>query len=420
LNPIAVIILVALLGEFTLNLIADVLNMRHFKPEVPAELADVFDADAYRRSQAYLITRTRFGWLSGAVSLAIVLLFWFGRGFDILDQWVRSLGWGSVPTGVVYVGILLLVRALAALPFKWYATFVIEGKFGFNRTTLRTFALDAVKGILLATVLGGPLLALVLAFFEYAGQHAWLYCWAVVTAFTLFIQFVAPTLILPLFNKYTPLDEGDLRDAIFAYARSIDFPLRNIFVMDGSRRSTKSNAFFTGFGRNKRIVLFDTLVKQHTVEELVAVLAHEMGHHKKKHILKSIILGIGQAGLLFFLVSIFISHDGLFDAFFMERKSVYAGLLFFGLLYAPLDFFIGLGLHLVSRRHERVADRFAAATTSAPQALVNALKKLSVNNLSHLHPHPFYVFLNCSHPPVLDRIRAIQEEPGRETGPAVA
>jgi len=420
LNPIAVIILVALLGEFTLNLIADVLNMRHFKPEVPAELADVFDADAYRRSQAYLITRTRFGWLSGAVSLAIVLLFWFGRGFDILDQWVRSLGWGSVPTGVVYVGILLLVRALAALPFKWYATFVIEGKFGFNRTTLRTFALDAVKGILLATVLGGPLLALVLAFFEYAGQHAWLYCWAVVTAFTLFIQFVAPTLILPLFNKYTPLDEGDLRDAIFAYARSIDFPLRNIFVMDGSRRSTKSNAFFTGFGRNKRIVLFDTLVKQHTVEELVAVLAHEMGHHKKKHILKSIILGIGQAGLLFFLVSIFISHDGLFDAFFMERKSVYAGLLFFGLLYAPLDFFIGLGLHLVSRRHERVADRFAAATTSAPQALVNALKKLSVNNLSHLHPHPFYVFLNYSHPPVLDRIRAIQEEPGRETGPAVA
>lgn len=419
-NPIAVIILVALLGEFTLNLIADVLNMRHFKPEVPAELADVFDADAYRRSQAYLITRTRFGWLSGAVSLAIVLLFWFGRGFDILDQWVRSLGWGSVPTGVVYVGILLLVRALAALPFKWYATFVIEGKFGFNRTTLRTFALDAVKGILLATVLGGPLLALVLAFFEYAGQHAWLYCWAVVTAFTLFIQFVAPTLILPLFNKYTPLDEGDLRDAIFAYARSIDFPLRNIFVMDGSRRSTKSNAFFTGFGRNKRIVLFDTLVKQHTVEELVAVLAHEMGHHKKKHILKSIILGIGQAGLLFFLVSIFISHDGLFDAFFMERKSVYAGLLFFGLLYAPLDFFIGLGLHLVSRRHERVADRFAAATTSAPQALVNALKKLSVNNLSHLHPHPFYVFLNYSHPPVLDRIRAIQEEPGRETGPAVA
>lgn len=419
-NPIAVIILVALLGEFTLNLIADVLNMRHFKPEVPAELADVFDADAYRRSQAYLITRTRFGWLSGAVSLAIVLLFWFGRGFDILDQWVRSLGWGSVPTGVVYVGILLLVRALAALPFKWYATFVIEGKFGFNRTTLRTFALDAVKGILLATVLGGPLLALVLAFFEYAGQHAWLYCWAVVTAFTLFIQFVAPTLILPLFNKYTPLDEGDLRDAIFRYARSIDFPLRNIFVMDGSRRSTKSNAFFTGFGRNKRIVLFDTLVKQHTVEELVAVLAHEMGHHKKKHILKSIILGIGQAGLLFFLVSIFISHDGLFDAFFMERKSVYAGLLFFGLLYAPLDFFIGLGLQMVSRRHERVADRFAAATTSAPQALVNALKKLSVNNLSHLHPHPFYVFLNYSHPPVLDRIRAIQEEPGRETGPAVA
>jgi len=419
-NLIGAIILIAMIADLVLHFSGDLLNLRHLRDDVPGEFEGVFEADKYRLSQEYLTTRTRFGWLTAIFSLAVVLVFWFSRGFDFLDHWVRSMGWGTILTGLVFIGILMLGRAALSLPFSIYSTFKIETDFGFNRTSVSTFVLDLIKGLLLAIVLGGVLLVVVLALFEYAGPHAWIYCWAAVTVFTLAIQFLAPTWIMPLFNTYTTLEEGDLRQAIFDYARSIDFPLTNIFVMDGSRRSTKSNAFFTGFGRNKRIVLFDTLIAQHSIDELVAVLAHEMGHYKKKHIIQSILLGILQTGLLFFLVSFFISHQGLFDAFFMRQKSVYAGLLFFGLLYTPIDFFIGLGLQLVSRRHEYDADRFAVATTAAPEAMVDALKKLSVNNLSNLRPHPFYVFLNYSHPPVLERIRAIRLYRGRETEFATA
>jgi STE24 endopeptidase len=414
-NTIAIIVLIALVGESILNFIGDYLNIRHLRDEVPDEFKEIFESEKYRLSQKYLKTRTRFGWLAAAFNLIVVLVFWFNRGFDHVDQWVRSFGYGPVFTGVLFTAVLLLARSVLSLPFSCYATFVIETKFGFNRTTVQTFVLDLIKGLLLAVILGAPILALVFAFFEYAGPHAWLFCWAAVTVFTLVVQFVAPNLIMPLFNKYTPLEEGDLRESILSYARSIDFPLSNIFIMDGSKRSSKSNAFFTGFGRNKRIVLFDTLVDQHTVDELVAVLAHEMGHYKKKHIIQSILIGIVQTGLLFFLVSFFISHQGLFEAFFMQASSVYAGLLFFGLLYAPVAFFIGLGLQAISRRHEYEADRFAVATTNAPGAMVDALKKLSVNNLSNLRPHPFYVFLNYSHPPVLERIRAIAQFQNHKT-----
>jgi STE24 endopeptidase len=268
--------------------------------------------------------------------------------------------------------------------------------------------MDRLKGIFLAIILGGPLLGAVLWFFEYAGGWAWLYCWIAVTMYSLFIHYVAPTWIMPLFNKFDELEEGDLKTAIFSYAESIRFPLANVFVMDGSKRSEKSNAFFTGFGKNKRIVLFDTLIKQHTVRELLAVLAHEMGHYKKKHILKSMLWGIFESGIIFYLLSIFIYHEGLFEAFFMEHSSVYAGLVFFGLLFAPLEFFLGLITLAVSRKNEYAADRFAVVTTNTKIAMIDALKKLSVNNLSNLIPHPLYVFLNYSHPPVLERIEAIQ------------
>jgi STE24 endopeptidase len=236
---------------------------------------------------------------------------------------------------------------------------------------------------------------------------AWWYCWLGVTLYMLVVQFIAPTWIMPLFNKFTPLEEGELKSAILSYASAIDFPLENVYMMDGSRRSTKSNAFFTGFGKHKRIVLFDTLIRQHSVKELVAVLAHEMGHYKKKHIRQGIILGILQTGLMLFLLSRFISYPGLFDAFYMQHISVYAGLIFFAMLYAPIDFFVGLFLQVLSRRNETNADRFAAETTGDPGSMVDALKKLSVHNLSNLTPHPFYVFLNYSHPPVLKRIQAL-------------
>ena len=407
-NIVATIILLTLVADLILNTTADILNLKVLQRDVPAEFNDIYDGDSYKKSQDYLQVNTRFGWVVSIFSLIIVLVFWFGEGFNMLDQWVRSLGWGPVATGLIYIGILAFVKALLAIPFSIYGTFVIEERFGFNKTTWATFLIDMLKGAILALVIGVPLLAGVLAFFEYAGAYAWVYCWVAVTLFMLVVQFIAPTWILPLFNKYVPLEEGDLRSGIMAYARSIQFPLQNLFVMDGSRRSSKSNAFFTGFGKNKRIVLFDTLIKQHTVQELVAVLAHEMGHYKKKHILKNLVVGIFQTGFMLFLLSIFISFRVLFDAFYVDEMSVYAGLLFFAMLYTPLEFFIGLLMQMVSRRNENEADRFAVETTGDGRSMVNALKKLSVNNLSNLLPHPLYVILNYSHPPVLERIKFIR------------
>ena len=406
-NVIALIIFFTIVGDYILNIIADILNLKRLKEELPQAFQGVFDADRYGKSQAYLRVNTRFGWIAGTFNVLVVLIFWFLKGFPLLDGWVRSFGFGPILTGLIYMGVLLLFKSVLSLPFSVYSTFVIEERFGFNKTTPRTFVLDLIKALGLSVLLGVPLLAGILAFFQYAGGNAWWYCWVAVSLFLLGVQYIAPTWIMPLFNKFKPLEDGALRDAIFAYARSIDFSLENIFIMDGSRRSSKSNAFFTGFGRHKRIVLFDTLVEKHDVPELIAVLAHEMGHYKKKHIRQMTIMGIVQTGILFFLLSLFISYSGLFEAFYMEKRSVYAGLIFFGMLYAPIEFFIGIFLQMLSRKNEYAADRFAVETTNESRPMIDALKKLSVHNLSNLTPHPFYVWLNYSHPPVLERVQAI-------------
>jgi len=404
---LAVVILFAVIIVLFLDILADILNLRALHDELPPAFKNIYDEGRYRKSQEYLRVNTRFEWISSGFSLFVFLLFWFGKGFPFLDQWVRSFHRGPILAGLLFIGVLAAVKGLLSLPFRMYGTFVIEERFGFNRTTWRVFFLDILKGTFLGIALGIPLVSGILAFFQYTGASAWIYCWVAVTLFMLGVTFVAPTWIMPLFNKFTPLDPGELRSAILSYARSIDFPLENIYVMDGSRRSGKSNAFFTGFGKHRRIVLFDTLIGQHSVPELVAILAHEMGHYKKKHILKTILLGILQAGVLLFLLSFFISYQGLFDAFFMSQKSVYGGLVFFAILYSPVDFMIGLFLKAWSRRNEREADRFAVKTTRDPRSFATALKKLAVHNLSNLLPHPFYVFLNYSHPPVLERIEAV-------------
>ena len=406
-NFIAIIILCTIGVDFILNLTADGLNLKHLRSELPRAFEGVYDPQRYRKSQKYLKVNTKFGWITSAFNLCLILVFWFAGGFPLLDKWVRSFELGPVPSGLVYIGVLVLLKSALSLPFNLYSTFVIEERFGFNQTTWRTYVMDLAKGLFLVLLLGTPLLAAILAFFQYAGPHAWWYCWLGVTLYMLVVQFIAPTWIMPLFNKFTPLEEGELRSAILSYAKAINFPLDNVFQMDGSRRSTKSNAFFTGFGRHKRIVLFDTLIQRHSVKELVAVLAHEMGHYKKKHIHQGLILGIFQTGLMLFLLSHFIAYQGLFDAFFMPRQSVYAGLLFFAMLYTPIDFFVGILMQILSRKNETAADQFAAETTKDPDSMVAALKKLSVDNLSNLTPHPFYVFLNYSHPPVLQRIQAL-------------
>ena len=406
-NLYAIVILATLAIDYLLSLVADLLNLRALDPELPAEFADVYDAESYRRSQDYTRVATRFGFITSTFNLAILLVFWFAGGFNRLDLWLRDFGLGTVWTGLLFFGVLGLAKGILGLPASIYSTFVIEERFGFNRTTPKTFALDLFKGLVLAIAIGGPVLALVLLFFERLGAGAWLYCWLAVAAFTLVLQLIFPVWILPLFLKFTPLEEGELREELSAYARSVGFALQGIFVIDGSRRSSRTNAFFTGFGRAKRIALFDTLIDKHTSDEIVAVLAHEVGHYKKKHIVKGLVLSIAHSGVVFYLLSVFLSHRGLFDAFFMEQSSIYAGLVFFGLLYAPVELLLSLFLNHWMRKHEFEADRYAADTLKHPEAMASALKKLSADNLANLTPHPFYVRLNHSHPPMLERVAAI-------------
>lgn len=407
-NPYALVVLAALLLQWGLELVANLLNLRALSPELPSEFRDVCDAEAYGKSQAYTRARTRFGMIPSTLDLGALLAFWFAGGFPWLQERIDTLGLAGVPAGLVFVGALLVGRSVLLLPFRWYSTFVIEERFGFNRTTPGTFVADTLKGMLLGVLLGGPLLAAILWFFQSTGELGWIWAWVATTVFVLVAQFLAPTWIFPLFNRFEPLEEGELKSAVLAYAARVGFPLSDLFVVDGSRRSTKANAFFTGFGRNKRVALFDTLIEKHDTDELLAVVAHEIGHYKRKHVQKGIAISVLHTGVLFYLLSIFLSDPELFAAFGMEQPSVHAGLVFFGLLYTPIELLLGFALQALSRKHEYEADRYAAESTGAAEPLAAALKKLSVDSLSNLTPHPFYVALHHSHPPVLERIAALR------------
>ncbi|MFC2018661.1 M48 family metallopeptidase [Chloroflexota bacterium] len=403
--------MIALLLRFLLDNIADALNLKALKKEIPAALAGIYKPDEYRKSQEYTRSLTRFGFITSSFGLLIVPLFWFMGGFNFLDQTVRLWGFGPIANGLCYIGIIMIAYELLTLPFSIYVTFVIEERFGFNRTTPRVFITDKLKALVLTILLGGSVLAAILALFEYAGSYAWLYCWLTVTIFSIVVQFVAPIWIMPLFNKFTPMEPGELKDAIQSYARSTGYTgyeVRNISVMDGSKRSSKANAFFTGFGRTKRIALFDTLISKHTTQELISILAHEIGHYKKKHVVWGLLISIAHTGLMFYLLSVLLGSSGLYQAFYMDHTSIYAGFLFFGLLYTPVETILSVALHMFSRRNEYEADRFATQTTGEPESLVRALKRLHADNLSNLTPHPFYVFLNYSHPTLLQRVQAMQ------------
>jgi STE24 endopeptidase len=414
-NAYAVIILSMLLLNYGLNLLANLLNLRALRPELPVAFQGIYDADDYHKSQDYTCVQTQSELVASTFILMVTLGFWFVGGFRALDLIVRDWALGPIWSGLVYIVILILVRALLALPFSVYSTFVVEERFSLNRTMPATFVTDILKGFGLAVVLGAPLLTGVLAFLTYAGVYAWLYCWIMTTVFFLGIQFIAPTWILPLFNTFQPLEPGTLKNALMAYARGAKFPLKDVFVMDASRRSNKSTAFLIGFGKHKRIALFDTLIAQLTPPELVVALAHEIGHYKKNHIVQGLVLSIAYMGVMFFLLSLFLSHEGLFQAFYVEQPSVYVGLAFFGLLYAPMDFILSIVMRIFLRRFEYEADRFAIETTDRPEVMVQALQKVSVQNLSNLTPHPFYVFLHYSHPPVLARIQAVLQHPSAKT-----
>lgn len=414
-NPFFVIALGAILLEYGLQLAANWLNLKSLSHELPPELAGLYPPEEYRRSQGFTRAATRFDFVKSTFGVALLLGFWFSGGFNWLDGLVQGLSLNPILTGVAYIGVLFISYGLVNLPFAIYATFSLEERFGFNRTTPRTFLRDQMMGLSLAIALGGPLLAGILALFQFAGGYAWLLCWAVVVAFSLVIQYISPTLIMPLFNTFKPMEPGPLRDAILDYASSVRFPVSNVSVMDGSKRSSRANAFFTGFGRTKRIALFDTLVAQHPVPELVAVLAHEIGHYKRKHVIHGTVIGVLHAGLVFFLLSLFLGSPGLYQAFRVDQPSVYTGLLFFGLLYTPIELVLSIAMKALSRRNEYEADRFAATTIRDPRAMVESLKKLHAHNLANLTPHPFYVFLNYSHPPLSERIRAVERVSARRS-----
>jgi len=407
-NVYAVIILAALLAEYVLNIVSDLLTLRNLQSARPAEFHDTFEDGEYEEAQAYTRTRTRFGIVSSTVGLVVLLAFWFAGGFEWLDTLVRGWGFGPIVTGLLYVGLLVLGRGVLSLPFSIYSTFVIEERFGFNETTPATFVLDLLKSLGLGVAIGGPLLAAILWFFGSTGPYGWVYAWIAVTGVMLVLQFFAPRYLMPIFNDFEPLEEGDLRDSIFSYADSVDFPVDEVYVMDGSRRSNKANAFFTGFGSNRRIVLFDTLVEELSVDELLSVVAHEMGHYKLNHIPQRIAISVIQTGVLFLLLSVFLQVEGLFQAFYVDQPAVYTGLLFFGLLYSPVDLLLSIPLNAWSRHHEFQADRFAVETTDRRRPLVDGLKGLAETNLSNLTPHPLTVTLDYSHPPLLERIDTIR------------
>jgi STE24 endopeptidase len=411
-NAYGAVILAAVLVEYALQTVAAVLGLRALDPTLPAEFRDVYDPERYRRAQEYTRVRARFGLVVATVDLLLLLGFWFAGGFAWLDRLVRGLALGPLASGLTFIAMLAVGRGLMALPFRWWSTFVIEERFGFNRTSPRTFWTDLAKGILLAALLGGPLLAAVLWLFEAGGGLAWLWAWVVTTVVLIAVQLIAPTWIMPLFNRFTPLADGALRDAILSYARTVAFPLEGVFVVDGSRRSSKANAFFTGFGRHKRVALFDTLLDTLALRQLVAVVAHEIGHWKRHHVAQGLVLAIAQTGIVFFLLSRLLAAPGLYEAFFVDTPSVYAGLVFFTLLYAPVDLALSILAHALSRRNEYAADAFAAATTGDGEGLAEGLKRLSADSLANLTPHRLDVLLHHSHPPVLARIRELRARSG--------
>ncbi len=408
-NAYLILILTILIGSHLLTIIIERMNLKRLTPDLPAEFAGYYNSEKYAKSQEYARINTTFGVWQGTAQVILVTAFILTGGFNLADHWARSLGYNPIVTGIIYIFGLALLAGLLNLPFQIYDTFGIEEKYGFNRTTAKTFAVDILKSLLLLLLLGTPILWLTLWFFREVGAAAPLYIWSIITFFQLFMMFLAPIIIFPIFNKFTPLEEGELKDIIESYARHHNFTMQGIFKMDGSRRSTRSNAFFTGFGKSRRIVLFDTLIANHNSEELLAILAHEIGHYRLKHILKQAAASIVETGLTLYILSLFINNRLLFDAFKMDQLSVYASLIFFGFLYSPISLLISIAMNWFSRKYEYQADRFAVQTLGKGEPLITALKKLSVENLSNLTPHPWKVFLAYSHPPVLERIRSIRQ-----------
>lgn len=404
------IIVVIILLNFILSTIISYLNVKSLSPEVPERMKDYYDDEKYAKSQKYTKTNTKFSFITSSFSVTIILLMLFFEGFAFVDKISQQIaGNNIILIGLVFFGILFLANGIINLPFEIYDTFVIENKFGFNKTTPKTFITDTIKGFFITIILGGGILALIIYFYTLTQNYFWVYAWIAISLFSIFMAMFYSNLIVPLFNKQTPLPEGELRNEIENFAQKAGFELKNIYKIDGSKRSTKANAYFSGLGHKKRIVLYDTLIEQMTPKEIVAVLSHEIGHYKKNHTTKGIIISIFNTGLTLFLLSLILKYPQICEAFGVQGVKFHIALIAFAILYSPVSVITGLFMNIFSRKNEYQADNFAKKQGFANE-LTTALKKLSVNNLSNLTPHKLNVFFNYSHPPLLKRIENLYDK----------
>lgn len=402
------IIISIIIINFIKDKVIDALNAKHYSDKIPLELQDVYNEDEYKKSQDYKIANYKFGLWSSTFSIILTLAFLIFDGFEYADTIARSYSSNPIVIALLFFGIIMIGSDIISTPFSYYKTFAIEEQFGFNKTTKKTFVLDKIKGLFMMILLGGGILSLIIWFYQGTGNQFWLYTWGLVTLFTVFMNMFYAKLIVPIFNKQSLLKDGNLRDKISSYANSVGFNLDKIFIIDGSKRSTKANAYFSGFGSEKRVTLYDTLINDLNEEEIVAVLAHEVGHYKKKHIIFNLIASILLTGLTLYILSIFISNPLLSNALGVETQSFHVGLIAFGLLYAPISEITGLLMNHFSRKFEYQADDYAKTTYNA-ESLITSLKKLSKNSLSNLTPHPAYVWMHYSHPTLLQRVHNLKK-----------
>lgn len=407
-NSVFFIIIGIVVFDFILERFLNYLNRKRMGSPLPDEVKDVYDEQQYKKSQEYKKVNDRFESITSTFSLLVLLAMFFFGGFAFVDEVARQYSGNPIVIALIFFGILMFASDIINTPFAVYDTFVIEEKFGFNKTTAKTFILDKLKGWLLGAIIGGALLSLVIWFYQQTTSMFWIYAWIVMSGFTIFMTMFYSSLIVPLFNKQTPLEPGELRDEIEKFSRTAGFQLQNVYVIDGSKRSTKANAYFSGLGAKKRIVLYDTLINDMSTNEIIAVLAHEIGHYKKKHTLTGIIFSIILTGLTLYIFSLFVDNPKLSEALGSDKPSFHLGLIAFGILYSPISLVTGIISSIISRKNEYTADRFAGSF-GLGDYLINGLKKLSSKNLTNLTPHPAYVFFHYSHPTLLQRIRALKK-----------
>ena len=402
-ESVFILLIVVIILNFLKDVFLDYLNSKNFDNKIPKIISDVYNSEKYLKSQEYKKSQYEFSKYSKIYSLIVVLCFFYFDGFLILDTFCRELFDNSILISLTFFGIIFFGNELLSLPFSIFFTFVIEEKFGFNKTTIKTYISDRLKSWILTILFGGGILSFIIFQEQLIGESFWIVAWMFVTAITILLNGFYAQIIVPLFNTQSKLEDGELRTEIEKYSKKVGFNLSNIFVIDGSKRSSKANAYFSGFGKQKRVTLFDTLIDKLNKKQIVAVIAHEIGHYKKNHIIFNLFFSIIQTGIMLYILSLFIYMPVFSEALGIDNHSFHIGLITFSILFTPISEISSLIFNLFSRKFEYEADEFAKKTYDG-KYLIEALKVLSKDSLSNLTPHPKYVWWHYSHPTLLQRV----------------